>query len=198
MVYIYILVDPITYQTRYIGKTKNCYQRFQHHLVSTANVKSHKRNWINSLIDQGFKPLFYIIDEVEEENWKFWERYWICQFKTWGFNLVNHTDGGDGLSNGNQTSFKKGVVPWNKRFYNYGTSKKGSKIPQEVKDKISKGLQGNNCKPKRQVKQYTKEGELVATYISTVEAAKLTGFPQACIASALNSKSHISKGFIWK
>ena len=35
-----------------------------------------------------------IIDEVED--WKYWEEYWIEQFKVWGFNLLNQNKGGGG------------------------------------------------------------------------------------------------------
>jgi len=37
-----------------------------------------------------------IIDEVEDKQWKFWEQYWICQFKAWGFILLNKNNGGGG------------------------------------------------------------------------------------------------------
>jgi hypothetical protein len=33
-------------------------------------------------------------------EWGFWEIYWINQFKTWGFELKNLTNGGDGGSLG--------------------------------------------------------------------------------------------------
>lgn len=36
-----------------------------------------------------------IIDETLED-WKTLEQYWICQFKSWGFNLTNITNGGEG------------------------------------------------------------------------------------------------------
>jgi hypothetical protein len=35
-----------------------------------------------------------IIDEVID--WKFWEQYWIWQFRGWGFTLVNQNKGGGG------------------------------------------------------------------------------------------------------
>ena len=35
-----------------------------------------------------------IIDKVED--WKYWEEYWIEQFKTWGFTLLNQNKGGGG------------------------------------------------------------------------------------------------------
>ena len=37
------------------------------------------------------------MDEVED--WKFWESYWIEQFRCWGFKLENKNNGGGGPSN---------------------------------------------------------------------------------------------------
>lgn len=113
-VYIYTLSHPVTGEVRYIGKTVNPKQRKHNHSNVARDKGTHKRNWINSLKVQGLKPVFEIIDEVPKSSWKFWERWWINQFKVWGFNLCNHTLGGDGLETGNQTSFKKGQIPWNK------------------------------------------------------------------------------------
>ena len=113
-VYIYTLEHPITKEVRYIGKTKNPKERFHNHCNRLHNEHTHKRNWINSLRSMGLKPKMNILDEVNESEWKYWEKHWIEQFRQWGFNLVNHTSGGDGLTTGNQTSFKKGSIPWNK------------------------------------------------------------------------------------
>lgn len=112
-VYIYTLEHPITEEIRYVGKTKNPKMRFHNHCNKLHNEKSHKRNWINKLKKEGLKPKMKILDEVLESEWKFWERFWINQLKQWNFNLVNHTSGGDGLTLGNETSFKKGQVAWN-------------------------------------------------------------------------------------
>jgi hypothetical protein len=35
-----------------------------------------------------------VIDKVED--WKYWEEYWIEQFKAWGFTLLNQNKGGGG------------------------------------------------------------------------------------------------------
>lgn len=112
-VYIYTLEHPITQEVRYVGKTKNPKMRFQNHLNKSHNKHSHKTNWIESLKKEGLKPVMKIIEEVDENNWQFWEKFWIHQFKVWGFNLINHTVGGDGLTLGNNTSFKKGHKTWN-------------------------------------------------------------------------------------
>lgn len=110
--YIYTLSHPLTGEVRYVGKTTNPKQRKSNHSNRARDKGTHKRNWINSLKVQGLKPLFEIIDEVHDD-WKFWERYWIAQFKIWGFKLCNSALGGEGLEVGNQTTFKKGNVSWN-------------------------------------------------------------------------------------
>jgi hypothetical protein len=112
--YIYTLSDPRTNEVRYVGKTNNPVQRRSAHGVLTREVKSKKKSWIKKLKSLGLKPVFEIIEEVEESEWKFWEKYWIEQFRVWGFRLTNHTSGGDGCVSGNNTSFKKGNIPWNK------------------------------------------------------------------------------------
>lgn len=111
--YIYILSDPETQEIRYVGKTNNIKSRYKAHLNKRHNIKSHKRNWIDSLLKKNLKPILEVIDVVPINEWIFWEQYWISQIKTWGFNLVNHTNGGDGLTHSNKTSFKKGNVSWN-------------------------------------------------------------------------------------
>lgn len=64
----------------YVGKTKN--------------PKSRKADWLREYKDS---ISFNIIDEVNKENWKFWECYWIEQLKGWGFDLINKNKGGGGL-----------------------------------------------------------------------------------------------------
>lgn len=83
---------PITNKIRYVGKTNSIKNRYYNHLSDKS--KSHKSSWIKSLKVQGLKPYYIILDEVFEE-YSFWEQYWIAQCKCWGFNLVNHTIGGE-------------------------------------------------------------------------------------------------------
>jgi len=97
-VFIYTLSDPITNDVRYIGKTNDVKFRFNDHIKKSKNNKTHKDKWISSLLNKGLKPLISIIDTVHEDGWEFWEIFYISLFKTWGFNLVNHTEGGDGGS----------------------------------------------------------------------------------------------------
>lgn len=93
--YIYTLSDPKTNIIRYVGKTSNPTERIRKHIEfrDSGKRKTHLYSWMKSIV---LDPIFEIIDEVDESEWKFWEIYWISQFKTWGFKLTNLTDGGDG------------------------------------------------------------------------------------------------------
>lgn len=79
LTYIYFLHkgDNIPF---YIGKSinKNLTRSYQH-------KKTYGKNTI-----------LEVIDVVETNNWKFWEKYWINQFKVWGFILLNKNNGGGG------------------------------------------------------------------------------------------------------
>lgn len=94
-IFIYTLTDPTTNLIRYVGKTKSIKRRYAQHL--SENSKTHKCNWIKSLKVKGIKPIIQIIDICDNKEDSIWiEQYWISQFKTWGFNLTNLTEGGEG------------------------------------------------------------------------------------------------------
>lgn len=140
-IYIYTLSDPITNEVRYVGKTNNLKTRFYNHLK--AKKKSFLSSWIINLKNKNLKPIIEVIDECGLEDWDFFEKYWISQFKTWGFNLTNLTEGGEGtygyyhtdiskekMSNsrkGKSTIWSIGREPWNKgKIYSEEERKKMS------------------------------------------------------------------------
>lgn len=112
--YIYILIDPLTNQIRYVGKANNPQERYKNHKNRCRDKNTHKRNWMNKLRLKGLYPEIEIIDRVLTSEWHYWEKFWIAYYRFLGCSLVNYTSGGDGLTFGNQTSFKKGQVSWNK------------------------------------------------------------------------------------
>ncbi len=97
-VFIYALVDPVTDKIRYIGKTKSPTKRVADHLCTRE--KNHRGCWIRSLKERGLAPRFQILSEVPEDRWQMWERGYIEIYRQAGFDLVNETDGGDGVSSG--------------------------------------------------------------------------------------------------
>lgn len=74
----------------YIGKTKN--------------PKSREADWKREY-NEDLK--FFIIDEVDNNEWKIGECYWIEQFKQWGFNLINQNKGGGGLEKHSDETIEK-------------------------------------------------------------------------------------------
>ena len=99
--FIYILQNPVTLETKYIGKSNNPKKRFSHHCSVGYKSNNKTGNWLKSLKKLNLKPLMTIIDETEG-NWQDLESYWISQFRTWGFNLTNHTNGGEGVYGGGE------------------------------------------------------------------------------------------------
>jgi len=112
--YIYVLKCLLSMNVRYVGKANAPYERYRNHLNKCRDKNTHKRNWINSLRKDNLKPILEIIKIVPMNKWKHWEKYYIKYYFDSGCDLVNYTNGGDGLSFGNQTSFRKGNESWNK------------------------------------------------------------------------------------
>lgn len=114
---IYILIDPVTKEVKYVGKSNNPIERFKNHKNRSRDINTHKRNWINKLRKNNLYPEIEIIDIVPINNWRYWETFWIQYFTFLGSKLTNYTMngivGGEGLTYGNRTSFKKGNKSWN-------------------------------------------------------------------------------------
>lgn len=141
---IYVLIDPRDGKVRYVGKANNVTQRYQAHLNRARKHQTHKKNWVMQLKKEGLKPIMEVIDIVSIDEWQYWEIYWISQMKQWGFDLVNYTNGGDGCSFANQTSFKKGeggksVVGYNElgeKCFEFRTATEASKYLKVNKSNI--------------------------------------------------------------
>jgi len=82
-----------------------------------------KGDWRKSIHIRNYTNIEYIeIDEVEDNEWKFWESYWIEQFKQWGFVLENKNKGGGGPS-----SYTKEQKQKMRKPHKEGTGEKISK-----------------------------------------------------------------------
>lgn len=101
---VYILIDPRfedghPKHVRYVGiTTRNTSTRMVEHLRATD--KTHRDNWIRQLRSENLQPSLEVIDEypdISKRDLGVIERYWIAQFKAWGFSLTNGTSGGDGI-----------------------------------------------------------------------------------------------------
>ena len=151
LTYIYTLEYPEG-NIRYVGKSDNPKKRFKRHLEEGfKNTLTHKKAWLNGLLTKGEKPILNIIDEVSKSDWVLSEQYWISQFRSWGFSLVNSTIGGDGnvctcleikdkMRNTLLERYDSGdIVVWNKGLVGVSCGwEKGKNRTEENKQQISK------------------------------------------------------------
>jgi hypothetical protein len=115
----------------YVGKTTNLKTRLSNHRTV-----------------YGYNVVLEEVDNVED--WKFWENYWIQQFKQWGFKLINQNEGGGGCKNHtNESKLKIGLS-------NIGLKKKP--CSKERKERIKNANKGkkHNLGKKYNVKSYKK------------------------------------------
>lgn len=145
-VYIYCIFDeneiPI-----YIGKTKN----------SLTKRESQHQKRLKQKVN------IFELDFVEEKDWKYWECYWIEQFRQWGFELNNQNKGGGGPESHSLETRKK-----MSSTSRPGTSQKlkgtkrpdvsdrmkGVKFSEETCQKITQSKTGHQCysNPERALK----------------------------------------------
>ena len=98
--HIYTLSDPETNDPRYVGKTiLEPSRRLQQHLRQKENPRENKRkrNWILQLAAKDLVPVQEVIEIVEGDRWAEREIYWIALHRFEGCDLLNMTDGGEGV-----------------------------------------------------------------------------------------------------
>jgi hypothetical protein len=175
---IYTLKDPIFNKIRYVGKTKyTLKQRLAKHLVTKE--KNYRGNWIRSILKQNLVPIIELIEEIKEEKWVFWEKYWISQFKTWGFNLVNATEGGE-----------SGIISdkCRKACIKVNIGKK--QTPEFINIRL------RNLR--KRVLQFNKNNVLINEFKSASEAARKTNSNLSHITECCNNIRKTHNSFIWK
>jgi group I intron endonuclease len=168
--FIYTLSDPNTGLIRYIGKTNNIKNRLRRHLNNSSLSESTKKNnWIISLLKNNQLPIIEVLEEVSSEDIDFYEMFYISLFKSWGFELLNGTNGGDGFD-------------WSGRKHNQYS---------KLKNKI-------NSPHRKSVAQFDLNGNLMNKYHSLREAALAVNGDRAHISRACSGKLKTSAGFKWK
>lgn len=192
---IYTLSDPISGEIKYVGQTsKTLSERMKTHLSDAKYKKVNKRIvWIKSLLKKDLEPIIDIVDEVCEEDWRFWEMYWIEQFKVWGFNLKNGTIGGDGIRGYVYTEKDKekmkGRILSKETREKMSMSKKGKPSPWSVKI----GLESS-----KRVQQFDLKNNLINEYKSITYASEQTGISICNISRVCNGIRKTAGKFIWK
>ncbi len=155
---IYTLSDPRDINNiRYIGITKNTLERRLIQHISDAkcriNCNRHLFNFIRNILKNELIPHIEFLEEVSESDCENFEIYYIYQFRAWGFDLVNTSEGGrmGGVKKHTletkekiKESLRNKSKEWHEmRLEKIKLSRTGFKHTEESKKKISK----NNKKP---------------------------------------------------
>ena len=99
-VLIYALTYPGTDDVRYVGKTvRSPRKRHKEHIAAALNnPRLPVHRWVASLYRRGLWSCLWHLERVPEtEDWAARERYWIKRFRNDGHDLLNLTEGGEGL-----------------------------------------------------------------------------------------------------
>lgn len=182
LAYIYTLSDPRTNEIRYIGKTNNLHQRMKEHIKMWGCDKQRCKldNWKLGLKNNNLCPIFEVLDEVLVEELDYWEKYWISQMKTWGFKLLNMTEGGDGLINPSEETRRK-----------IGEKSKGRIPSEETRTKISK----SNYNKGSILIVYNDQGEYINEYPNSYRAGEALGINYKDISKIINGKMYFIHKF---
>lgn len=168
--FIYTLSDPNTGLVRYIGKTNNIRKRLSSHLSNNhLSSSTKKNNWIISLLRNSQIPVIEMLDEVNSEDIDFYEKFYISLFRSWGFDLLNGTDGGDG----------------------YDWTGKNHKDISKLKNKI-------NSPHRKSVAKFDLDGNIIKEYHSLREAGLDNNINKSHISRVCRGIQKKSGGFKWK
>ena len=192
-----MLIDPLTGMVRYIGKANCVAKRLHAHIID--NRRSHKCSWIKGLLKKGVRPEIEIIDVVKKNEWQFWEKHYISLFRSFGYDLTNRSDGGEGTEHSLETRLRMSAAkigkpgPW-----------KGKKRPESIevmrKNNLGKKQSAEFIEKRikairRPVIQFDSNMAQIKEWTSAVEA-KNNGFSN--VFSNLKGRTESCNGYIFK
>jgi len=177
---IYVLIDPRDNQIKYLGKTiKPINKRLNSHMID--NSKSRKSSWIKSLKSQNLKPIIKLIDIVEDE-WQFWEEYWIINLKMLGIDLLNHTNGGEGMY---------GYIPTQETRDKWSKAFKGRKLSKEWINKIAQ----SESIP---IKVFSLDGNQIYKFDSIKKTSEFLKIAESQISNCCRGKAKSCKDLVFR
>lgn len=156
--FIYALTDPRYADPlkaiRYVGLTVKTLDRRRAVHISEAMRSSasyHRLRWLRMLLSEGVEPGIILLEQTTRRDAKRRERAWIRCYRTLGCDLVNSTDGGEGILN--PTPEMRAKLSHAARHRSPETRAKmrahmlGRKLPPEVVAKMSAAKTGKPLPP---------------------------------------------------
>jgi hypothetical protein len=188
---VYTLEDPRNNSIRYIGITSSILSTRLSHHCTVLKGYNYKINWIKKLKKLNLKPIIKELDVCDSfEEALYFERYWIKQFKCWGFTLVNSTEGGEGALGykHTQASMKKMKELSAKR-------PKKPKIVRMTKVEKYVHLSQKLSKP---LLEYNSNGDFIKEWKSQLEASKYYKIRPTGIGHALRDLNRMCNNSFWR
>jgi predicted GIY-YIG superfamily endonuclease len=170
---------------RYCGFTSYPVKRFREHKIDKS--KKHKCNWVKSVGPENIHMSILEITTPEKAPER--EIFYIKKLRAMGFDLTNHTDGGEGLLNPSPETRAK-----------MSASKKGKKFLPEHCANIAKAKR--NISPETRVKMsYSQQHKVVTAEHKAKISASLIGNTRTKgykhTPEAIAKLSAASKGRVW-
>lgn len=195
---VYGLVDPRTHELRYIGASICGLTRPKRHTLPSVlrRERSHKRNWLLSLIREGLLPRIEVLQFCADvtEVMQIECEMIICA-KYQGFSLTNLTDGGMGLT---------GYTPTSETREKLSRAGRGRKHSVEHIQNQSAATRGKKRSLAQRLHMSRQQGggpisdQFGRRYASQMEAAKQLGIPQSSVSSVLNGRRVRTHGLMFQ
>lgn len=132
--FIYALCEPGTRIVRYIGKSDNPKKRLGAHVRVSSEFTRHLGRWLKRLARSKQVPNLVILAEVPRRSWESEERRYIAAARMLGMDLVNSTDGGEGVTMTPETRKKIGISS--------GKARSGGRLTEAHRRAIGQGVLG--------------------------------------------------------
>lgn len=87
MAVIYTISHPFTNEVVYVGCSNSLAPRARAHINCKSTSEISK--WIQALKEQFMLPKIEVIESCDQDESMYLEGYWIQQFQSWGFTLLN-------------------------------------------------------------------------------------------------------------
>jgi group I intron endonuclease len=203
---IYCLIDPITNEIRYIGKTKNSLTKRLYEHLTKRNLKpnTHKNNWIKQLLSNKLKPIISLIELTDDKNWIEREIYHIKTLKEKGIKLTNTTEGGDGALGTKQTieSKEKRRKTMLSKYGSYGIKiteeqKKSISLAQTGRVKTIDEIEKQASKLRKNLIQLDLDENIIKIWDGVRKCSREIGVDYTTLRYAINNQKPLN-GFIWK
>lgn len=200
-VFIYILSDPRTNEIRYVGKAIDTKKRLSVHLCDRK--KSHKTNWIQSLLKEGAKPEMEIVEtffDSDDEDWKKAERWWISYLRFIGCRLTNLDNGGGGAgvvsaaTREKMRAASRGKSQTPESRVKIGAAHKGKIVSAETRAKISAANRGKTMSEENRAKQSAaRKGQIPSPQTLAAARAARIGSKHSADARAKMRRAHFER-----